>query len=747
MKPARPPCRPGARATPRACIRGAAKAGEPRPGMQAARMLAPLAWCIAGALHAQAAPGFPYTQNDFGEVGLLQTPSARMADDGEVGFSWNRVEPYSRINAFAQPFPWLEAVARYTIVSNRPYDPTQPGSQSYKDKSIDVKIRLRDESHYLPALAIGIRDLAGTGFFSSEYIVGSKRWGNFDFSLGLGWGNLGARGDLPNPLGWIDDRFNHRPSAPPGAVTGKFTASRYFHGPTALFGGVEYQTPLPWLRLKAELDGNDYQHEEQGNNQKQHWPINLGALFRVNHNVDVSIGYERGNTLMATLTLHDNIGRRESAPKPLDPAPEPVTVIPPVSADTASVGATGVPRTATARADWGVISEVLAKNAGIKVERIAQRGSELLIYGEQTRFFYGTEGLGRAARILDNRLDAGIDWITFVPETHGLAVVENSVHRPRFTAYLRHDIDLTALRRSVEQDPTARQAEQVLYRTPLKRFDFSLSPGFVQNFGSPTKPVIFQVTANAGATLNFTRNLWLEAQVDANLFNNFSSTVYVPPSQLPRVRTNYFHYLQDADVTVPLLQLTGTRQLGTDLYGMAYAGLLEPMFGGVGGELLYRPLHQRWAFGLDANWVRQRGFKQNLSFRNYHVATGLATFYYDTGWHGLHTNVSVGRYLAGDWGTTFDVSRHFANGVRMGAWATFTTAGSRYGEGSFDKGIYLLIPFDLVLPISRHRGANLVWQPLLRDGGARLNKAYNLYDMTEDRDSQLFDDNLGRISQ
>ena len=733
-------------------VRPRAAESKRRRGLRAVCMIAPLAWCIAGALHAQQAPGFPYTQNDFGEVGLLQTPSARMADDGEVGLSWNRVDPYSRINAFAQPFPWLEAVARYTIVSNRPYDPALPGSQSYKDKSIDVKLRLLEESHFLPAVAVGIRDIAGTGFFSGEYVVGSKRWGNFDFSLGLGWGNVGGRGNLPNPLGWIDSGFDHRPTSRPGAVTGKFTASRYFRGPTALFGGVEYQTPLPWLRLKAELDGNDYQHEAQANNQQQRWPINLGALFRVNGNVDVTLGYERGTTYMATVTLHDNIGRRVAAAKPLDPPPEPIAATAadasPPSATSPSAGAAPVAaRTSTARADWLAISRVLEKNAGIKVERIAQRGSELLVYGEQTRFFYGSEGLGRAARILDNRIDASIDWITFVPETHGLAIVENSVHRPRFTAYLRHDIDLPALRRSVEQDPTAAQAEQVLYRTPLKRFEFSLGPGLAQNFGSPSKPVVFQLTANGNATVNFTRNLWLDAQVDVNILNNFSSTPYVPPSRLPRVRTYYFNYLQDSNVTVPLFQLTGTRQLGTDLYGMAYAGLFEPMFGGVGGEVLYRPLHQRWALGVDANYVRQRGFKQNFSFRNYHVATGLATFYYDTGWHGLQTNVSVGRYLAGDWGGTFDVSRHFANGVRMGAWATLTTAGSRYGEGSFDKGVYLSIPFDLLLPISRSRSANLVWQPLLRDGGARLSKPYNLYDMTADRDSDLFDANLGKISQ
>ena len=57
------------------------------------------------------------------------------------------------------------------------------------------------------------------------------------------------------------------------------------------------------------------------------------------------------------------------------------------------------------------------------------------------------------------------------------------------------------------------------------------------------------------------------------------------------------------------------------------------------------------------------------------------------------------------------------------------------------------IPFDLILPSSNVRSANILWEPLLRDGGARLDKRYNLYDLTSDRDSDLFQDNLQMITE
>ncbi len=72
---------------------------------------------------------------------------------------------------------------------------------------------------------------------------------------------------------------------------------------------------------------------------------------------------------------------------------------------------------------------------------------------------------------------------------------------------------------------------------------------------------------------------------------------------------------------------------------------------------------------------------------------------------------------------------------------------AQFGEGSYDKGIFVSNPFDLMLPSSHVRSANILWPPLLRKGGARLNKRYSLYDMTSHRDSGRFNDNLQMITR
>ena len=145
--------------------------------------------------------------NDFGGVGLLQTPTARFAAEGSFGGGISSIKPYNQIQIFATPLPWFEAVFRYTDVIDRRYGPASfSGDQSYKDRSFGFKLRLVEEGEHWPALAIGIQDFGGTGVFGGEYLVLSRRWYDFDLSLGLGWGRLGEGGDLRNPLTRLADR-------------------------------------------------------------------------------------------------------------------------------------------------------------------------------------------------------------------------------------------------------------------------------------------------------------------------------------------------------------------------------------------------------------------------------------------------------------------------------------------------------------------------------------------------------------
>lgn len=675
-----------------------------------------------------------YTQSDFGGVGLLQTPTARMAPAGELSVNASRTDPYSRYSLSLQPFDWLEGSFRYTAITNRAYGPESfSGDQSFKDKAIDVKARLWTESHWLPEVALGFRDIGGTGLFSSEYFVANKRAGDLDFSLGIAWGYIGNRGDFTNPLSVLGSKFDDRPqSSAAVARAGEVNTDSYFRGSPSLFGGVTYQTPWAPLSLKFEYEGNDYKNEPLDNVIKQDSPINVGAVYKLTDSVDLSAAWERGNTAMFGITLHTNFASRKAPTKTYDPPAEPIPAL--------------APATSPSQVNWANVSQRLQNNAGYKVERITQRGSELVVYGEQSRYFYSAKAVGRASRILDNSVNDDIDWFTLVNKRYDMPLEETSVPRETFRQVVKNEEPLQDLHRATEVNAALPHTETTLYTEARNPFSYGLGPGYKQNIGGPDG-LLYQVTADADAEYRFTRNTWWSGLLSVNLLNNYNKFSYDAPSGLPRVRTDLREYLTTSDVTMPTFQLNHARQLDKDVYGMVYGGYLEAMFAGVGGEVLYRPAGQRWSVGADLNVVRQRNFDQGFGLRDYSTVTGQITGYTDLPFD-AQAAVSVGRYLARDWGTTVDLSREFRNGVRFGGWVTLTTATKeQYGEGSFDKGIYISIPFDELMSVSTMRRANIVWAPLTRDGGARLNRAYSLHSMTDSRDSDLFYRNFEKITE
>lgn len=267
-------------------------------------LLSCLAIAVSSACHAEVLT-YPdplgSSQSDFGGTGLLQMPNARIAPEGEFSVNYRDNDQYRFYSTSVALFPWLEGTIRYTDVRTRKYSQWEDfsGDQSYKDKSFDFKLRLWEEGYWLPQVAFGKRDIAGTGLFDGEYLVASKQAGPFDFTLGMAWGYAGNAGNITNPFCRVSDKYCHRAES---HDAGDISFSDIFRGPASIFGGIEYQTPWNPLRLKLEYDGNNYQNDFAGKlPQASHF--NVGAVYRAANWADLNLSYERGNTLMFGFTL------------------------------------------------------------------------------------------------------------------------------------------------------------------------------------------------------------------------------------------------------------------------------------------------------------------------------------------------------------------------------------------------------------------------------------------------------------
>lgn len=174
--------------------------------------------------------------------------------------------------------------------------------------------------------------------------------------------------------------------------------------------------------------------------------------------------------------------------------------------------------------------------------------------------------------------------------------------------------------------------------------------------------------------------------------------------------------------------------------------------------MLWKPVDSRLAIGAEINAVERREFDGLLGLqgmtttdpvtgieREIPRVNGHVSAYYDLG-NGYTTQLDVGQYLAGDAGATVTFSREFANGWKVGAFATVTDAtADDFGEGSFDKGILMTIPFEALTGQPTRQTTDLSLRSLTRDGGARVNVRGRLYESVRDYHSPDVAKSWGRF--
>ena len=197
--------------------------------------------------------------SDYGTIGLLHMPTARMLPAGSLSFHWSGVQPYLRGSIVTTPFSRFEALYKYTDINTELYSEVKSfsGGQSLKDKAFDFKFILLKETDFLPQIAFGIRDFGGTDRFAAEYFAFSKYYKNFDFTLGIGWGTLaGKRSDsrFNNPLIDISEQFRTRGQSGRKGTGGGVSEDNFFSGAYAsYFGGVEYFFLIEKCHLNLSL--------------------------------------------------------------------------------------------------------------------------------------------------------------------------------------------------------------------------------------------------------------------------------------------------------------------------------------------------------------------------------------------------------------------------------------------------------------------------------------------------------------
>ena len=608
--------------------------------------------------------------NNHGIVGLINTPSARFYDESSFGITIYDGNPDQKITLTSSPFDWLEASFFYTNIQGLPY----PGfeSQDYKDKGFNFKLRLKEQG-LLPALAIGINDIAGTGFYSGEYLVSSYEYGNFDFNLGLGWGNLNGKKDFKNPLIYLDERFKTRPEdfAQQG---GQFQSSRYFSDEDiSIFFGAAYllneKTIFKIERDTTKTDGLiDYDSEGSS--------LSYGIDFNISSNFSIGIFNERDSFYSLKFLYKANPNREISEYKFKRP--------------------------------------IVSKSSN-KYEKFRK---SLQNNGVGVNKIYRTDDL------------VGLEVTQFAHPN--LDTIEQIIYQAKESSDLDEEV---LINYSIVDLKAAQNFEENLFNKNELIYSRNKKQGFNSSNNLSIRPFLAAREGFLKAAILFENNseylfrdnLIFSSNLKYSLWDNFEDLTIPPRNTYPaQVRSDVKDYLRGFNdgVVIGRAQIDFYKSLKTNHHLMLSAGILEEMFIGAGFEYLYFPSDKDFAIGFEVFEVQKRDYKLQFGTLDYKNTSGHVNFYHrNYKLIPFDTKISIGEYLAGDVGGTIQFSRSYKNGVEYGVFATFTDVSSeQFGEGSFDKGIFFNVPIF-------SNFINYSWRPLTKDPGAKLTRSNTLHDL------------------
>ena len=611
--------------------------------------------------------------NNHGTSGIINTPSADLMPEGFVATTFYRGNPDRKITLTFAPYDWLEGSIFYTSIEGKEYG--GGFDQDYKDKGFNVKARLFKQNNLIPQLAVGLNDIGGTGYYSSEYIVGKYAINpQLDLNFGLGWGTLSGSGHIKNPFSYINSSFSKRKAYE--GKGGELNFGRFLRGSTAdFFGGLTYKYNSKTTFM--------LEHDPTLVPGLMNYPQAKSRLnFGINQITDYgsfSLNYERGNSISFNYTYAQDFskkGRKFNRPKKLD----------------------YIDREKN-------LKKILNLNSiGLKTIEETKEKIHLDIreisYHDKTKFEY----------IVNEATKLSLDGFKDVEVTvwkAGLMVNKFVIKK--------------------KKNKIKKEKDMIFYSEnpfPIINTNNSLS---VRPFIAGREDFLkLALLLQNDTQVIFSENLFLTTNVKQSLIDNFSDLRYPPVNTFPeQVRSDIKEYLNNFNKGpfIGRAQIDFFKTIDLKHHVQLSAGIFEEMFSGAGFEYLWSEPGSKYSIGFESYFVKKREYDMRFRHQNYSNITSHLNLYYQNDYLvPFDIHLSVGEYLAGDRGYTFDLSRRLKNGTKYGLFFTRTNVSKLdFGEGSFDKGIYFSAPL-----FSKNLLSDIFWRPLTKDPGQKLIRMNNI---------------------
>ncbi len=626
------------------------------------------------------------TINSYGQVGYINTPSAFTFAESSISLNLYRGIPDRRLVLTGSPFNWLDASIFYASIIGKPY----PGyNQSYKDKGFNFKIKLKEIGNY-PAMSVGANDIGGTGIFSSEYIVFSDKREKLEYSFGFGWGRYNDGITFKNPLIQVSDRFKSRGTGIK-SEGGSFELERYFSGKeTAFFGAISYSLSDNFkFLLEYDPTLNDIDSTKLILPQ-----TNLNISFDYHFkNFYFRTAYERGAYATFQIGSYQNFSNYHK---------------------------NKTYKTVQNPRNFDDLKKILQLN-DIGLKKIEKNDDTLSLTVRQNSYqnqFKPNKFVLQAVKEIQNSSDR-------------LIIKHDFLDMEVLKTY--HSVnDLENIRNEKYTDENIEKTIYVL-KDNYPIVNNNIQPR-IRNFLAGREGFLFNAfLLENDLEIVFKENLIFLANFKYSLVDNFDELNIPPKDTYPaQVRSDNKKYLNNFDNGIPIgrMELNYYKSWFRKNFLVLSAGLYEEMFGGYGAEYLYYPEGSLFGFGAEYFSLVKRDYKMNFDFLDYKNNIFRINAFVKDPSSKIIFKISVGEYLAGDDGYTFEVKKRFDNGIEFSTFFSRTDVPEElYGEGSFDKGVKFKIPFNLFR--SEKSLGSFVWRPLTKDPASMLIRSNEIEDLLE----------------
>ena len=590
----------------------------------------------------------------------------------------------------------------------------------FLDKGFNLKISYKPKKYYLPKLAIGLDDFSGTGVFTKEYIVSTYSLNRIKLSAGIGWGKfVGQENSFTNPLTKLSDRFEKRSIVSKNFnFGGSPSYDKWFRGDSVFFGGLE----VPFGKKKNfsfKLESNPFDYYKFGccgeglsaesyilRNSKKNFNYGLSYALKNYGNIDLS--FIKGDTLNLSISFGLSTKKPITKKKKFLP--------------------------------------IITNNNFNEANKKNEFYLDLLNNLNANKLFLQT------ANLEEDSLSISVDSFELnnpVQYASRSAYIANEVLK--FNNYDLNTIDVGLIKRGIEinnirfdssdldnekyqkaivkLNSKVSNVDPILYKKdefrPKVNFPViynTIEPEVRSHVGSPERFLFWGLGVKLRSEIQINRNITVSSNLVQNLTDKFGEKVSSPSSKLEHVRTEIVDYLQQSDdLYIKNLHVDYISSLNKNFYGRLTVGLFEEMYGGISSEILFKPFLRNFSIGYEANKVRKRDYDSKFNFLEFKQTTQHFNFAYYHPHSNILAKYSYGKYLAGDRGYTLDLSRRMPSGWQAGFYFSRTNVSAdMFGEGSFDKGFYFKIPFNLIEKNYSKNFVDFGLKTMTRDGGQKL---------------------------